>query len=126
MPLSKALKRILASLNHTVVYASSREIRIEVYGEATARTGPQRPVPSYSQPVAPPEAEPSAEPSAEPPMEKPAEEPDQREESAGIDGEQRDRAPEAGDQRSGSDTEASPPGDTQPADESVEKPAGRN
>jgi hypothetical protein len=82
MPLTKALKRILASLNHTVVYESGREIRIEVYGEAVSRPAPLRPAPSYATPASPPEIEPSAEPTAEEKIE----EPDERQDAPDTDG----------------------------------------
>lgn len=39
LPLSDGLNRILANLNHAVLYESAEEIRIAIYGEREARSG---------------------------------------------------------------------------------------
>lgn len=46
LPLSQALKRILTSLNHAIIYESEKKIHILVYGKADARERDSHPVQS--------------------------------------------------------------------------------
>ena len=39
LPLNVGLKRILANLNHVIVYESAHEIRIAIFGQASLHTG---------------------------------------------------------------------------------------
>ena len=50
--LSDGLKRILANLNHVIVYESAQEIKIVIYGETEANRGPFVPRP-YTPPDIP-------------------------------------------------------------------------
>lgn len=51
VPLHRALKRILSSLNHALIYESDTDIRVAIYGEPGAR--PSGPVPSDRSPRLP-------------------------------------------------------------------------
>jgi len=65
VPLHRALKRILSSLNHALIYESETEIRIAIYGEASPR-GPGAPPPAYTAPRSPVEEPPEPEPAEQP------------------------------------------------------------
>ena len=55
--LSDGLKRILANLNHAIVYESAQEIKIAIYGETEANSGalPRRPYGPPDIPIREPE-----------------------------------------------------------------------
>lgn len=68
LPLGEGLKRILANLNHAIIYESVHDIKILIYGEMASRPAGPSTFRPYAPPIPTYREEPIAEPEQAPPV----------------------------------------------------------